>query len=521
MRKIMLIASAMSALSLPFSANAIEFDENSLECGPYAKVGIVGGVLSGVESARLDPADSEGKKHLPLIKGMPFGVTLAAGMTITPGVRAEISAMYLMNVKAEVELGKMGSDANTGTTADASAGVIRKHKKLTPPQPNIMPISIADRDIAVDIPNAAGQGNVDVRAAARIAWLKNYAGIDYYVPDSNNPQGRVVNPVLLNIPQGNPNPAGGGGRAAPAAFDILDHAQWRDVVVGITALSNANKPNVSAVKILSDKISQIYADIKPFANVASVQISETPLPDSASVDQIQNKVQELNKVLEDVRESFDGFILNAFAQPVRLNFQIPQVVQGQGQQPQAAATAQEAAAAAAIRALNDGENNGIIQLYKDLYKLQRNVALKKSMKQLGDELGVDQGQEGGCSKDKKQSDTTAEESKKEGKKGKEIEFDLHMAVGQVKLYADLFTIDSFSVYAGIGAGLAYTHGKIDGKDIKAHTGMVGSLALGVAANVADGVYMDVDAGYLYSFSKIEEKYQMNAFVASAGIRYNF
>lgn len=539
MKKIMLIASAMSALSLPLSAGAIELgEEGGLECGPYGKVGIVGGMITGVESTRLDSADPEGKKHLSLTTGIPFGGTLAAGITIAPGFRAELGFMYLRNINAEVELGKgeTGSGAantNANTNADASSDVIRKPKKLTPPQPTIMPISIADRDLGVDITNVlrnqVQQNQVDdplVRGLRRIAWLKEYAGIDYQVKDPNNPGHMMVNPVLVNIPQGDPNPVAGQQppqRAQPPAnCNILDHVQWRGIVVGIAALSNANKPNVSPVQVLSDKISQIYRDVKPFAEVAGIQVPDTVLPNSASVEQIQHKVQELNEILEEIRDSFDGYIGNAFANQIQLNFQIPQAQQQQGQgqqrQAQAQATAQEAAAAAAVRALN--ANDQIIQLYKDLVKLQRHAGIRKAMEKLAaqGEGGDDQGS---CNK---KQQAAAEDSKagssKEGK-GRETEFDLSMVVGQVKLYADLLATESFSIYGGLGAGLAYTFGKIDGVDIKGNTGMVASGALGVAINAAEGVCVDIEASYMHSFSKIEDKYSINAFVANAAVRYNF
>nr|ADV17094.1 56-kDa type-specific antigen [Orientia tsutsugamushi] len=533
MKKIMLIASAMSALSLPFSASAIELgDEGGLECGPYAKVGVVGGIITGVESARLDPADTDSKKLLPLTTSMPFGGTLAAGMTIAQGFRAELGVMYLTNITAQVEEGKVKADSGGKTKAD-SGGVtdapIRKRFKLTPPQPTIMPISIADRDFGIDIPNipqqqaqaAQPQLNDEQRAAARIAWLKNCAGIDYRVKNPNDPNGAmVINPILLNIPQGNPNPVGNPPQRAnpPAGFAIHNHEQWRHLVVGLAALSNANKPSASPVKVLSDKITQIYSDIKPFADIAGIDVPDTSLPNSASVEQIQNKMQELNDVLEELRGSFDGYISNAFANQIQLNFVMPQQVQqqqGQGQQQQAQATAREAVAAAAVRLLNG--NDQIAQLYKDLVKLQRHAGIKKAMEKLAaqqEEDAKNQG-EGDC----KQQQGTSEKSK-EGK-AKEAEFDLSMIVGQVKLYADAMITESFSIYAGVGAGLAYTYGKIDNKDIKGHTGMVASGALGVAINAAEGVYVDIGGSYMYSFSKIEEKYSINPLMASVGVRYNF
>nr|ABN04072.1 56-kDa type-specific antigen [Orientia tsutsugamushi] len=537
MKKIMLIASAMSALSLPFSASAIELgDEGGLECGPYAKVGVVGGMITGVESTRLDLADADGKKHLSLTTGIPFGGTLAAGMTIAPGFRAELGVMYLTNitaqVTAQVEEGKGKVDSRGEIKADSGGGTdapIRKRFKLTPPQPTIMPISIADRDFGIDIPNipqqqaqaAQPQLNDEQRAAARIAWLKNCAGIDYRVKNPNDPNGpMVINPILLNIPQGNPNPVGNPPQRAnpPAGFAIHNHEQWRHLVVGLAALSNANKPSASPVKVLSDKISQIYSDIKPFADIAGIDVPDTGLPNSASVEQIQSKMQELNDVLEELRDSFDGYISNAFVNQIQLNFVMPQQAQqqGQGQQQQAQATLQEAVAAAAVRLLNG--NDQIAQLYKDLVKLQRHAGIKKAMEKLAaqqEEDAKNQG-EGDC----KQQQGASEKSK-EGGKGKEAEFDLSMIVGQVKLYADLMTTESFSIYAGVGAGLAYTSGKIDGVDIKANTGMVASGALGVAINAAEGVYVDIEGGYMHSFSKIEEKYSVNALMASAGVRYNF
>nr|ACY75484.1 56-kDa type-specific antigen [Orientia tsutsugamushi] len=531
MKKIMLIASAMSALSLPFSASAIELgDEGGLECGPYAKVGVVGGMITGVESARLDPADADGKKHLSLTTKLPFGGTLAAGMTIAPGFRAELGVMYLRNISAEVESGKTGSDTDIRTDSP-----MPPRCKLTPPQPTIMPISIADRDFGVDICNMtqaeAGQRGIQVndviqRGAARIAWLKEYAGIDYHVPDPRNPQARVVNPVLLNIPQGNPNPAGQPPQRAqqPADCNILDHGQWRHIVVGITAMSNANKPSVSPIKVLSEKIVQIYRDVKPFARVAGIEVPSDPLPNSASVEQIQNKMQELNDILDEIRDSFDGCIGgNAFANQIQLNFRIPQAQQqGQGQQQQQAqATAQEAAAAAAVRVLNN--NDQIIKLYKDLVKLKRHAGIKKAMEELAAQDGGCNG--GGDNKKKRgaseDSDAGGASKGGKGKETKETEFDLSMIVGQVKLYADLFTTESFSIYAGLGAGLAYTSGKIDGVDIKANTGMVASGALGVAINAAEGVYVDIEGSYMHSFSKIEEKYSINPLMASFGVRYNF
>nr|ADW19823.1 56-kDa type-specific antigen [Orientia tsutsugamushi] len=534
MKKIMLIASAMSALSLPFSASAIELgDEGGLECGPYAKVGVIGGMITGVESARLDPTDSEGKKHLSLTTGMPFGGTLAAGMTIAQGFRAELGVMYLTNITAQVEEGKVKVDSGGKTNADSGGGTdasIRKRFKLTPPQPTIMPISIADRDFGIDIPNipqaqaqaANPQLNDEQRAAARIAWLKNCAGIDYRVKDPNNPNGpMVINPILLNIPQGNPNPAGNPPQRAqqPANFAIHNHDHWRYLVTGLAALSNANKPSASPVKVLSDKITQIYSDIKPFADIAGIDVPDTGLPNSASVDQIQRKMQEFNDVLEELRESFDGYINNAFVDQIQLNFVMPpqaqqQQGQGQQQQAQAQATAQEAVAAAAVRLLNG--NDQIVQLYKDLAKLQRHAGIKKAMEKLAaqqEEDAKNQG-EGDC----KQQQGTSEKSK-EGSK-KEAEFDLSMIVGQVKLYADVMITESVSIYAGVGAGLAYTSGKIDDKDTK-HTGMVVSGALGVAINAAEGVYVDIEGSYVYSFSKIEEKYSINPLMASAGVRYNF
>nr|QSV11985.1 56-kDa type-specific antigen [Orientia tsutsugamushi] len=532
MKKIMLIASAMSALSLPFSASAIELgDEGGLECGPYAKVGVVGGMITGVESIRLDPADADGKKHLPLITSMPFGGTLAAGMTIAQGFRAELGVMYLTNITAQVEEGKVKADSGGKTKADSGGEIkadsgggtdapIRKRPKLTPPQPTIMPISIADRDEGVDTDilaqAAAGQPQLTVeqRAAERIAWLKNYAGIDYMVPDPQNPHARVINPVLLNITQGPPNV-----QPRPRQdLNILDHVQWRHLVVGVTALSHANKPSVTPVKVLSDKITKIYSDIKLFADIAGIDVPDAGLPNSATVEQIQNKIQELNDVLEELRESYDGYLGgNAFANQIQLNFVMPQQAQqqGQGQQQQAQATAQEAVAAAAVRLLNG--NNQIEQLYRDLVKLQRHAGIKKAMEKLAaqqEEDAKNQG-EGDC----KQQQGTSEKSK-EGK-AKEAEFDLSMIVGQVKLYADVMITESFSIYAGVSAGLAYTYGKIDNKDIKGHTGMVASGALGVAINAAEGVYVDIEGSYMYSFSKIEEKYSINPLMASVGVRYNF
>nr|AAB01060.1 56 kDa type-specific antigen [Orientia tsutsugamushi] len=515
MKKIMLIASAMSALSLPFSASAIELGDEGLECGPYAKVGVVGGMITGVESSRLDSADAAGKKRLSLTTGLPFGGTLAAGMTIAPGFRAELGVMYLRNISAEVESGKTGSDA--GTRADTDSCIIQRQPKLAPPQPTIMPISIADRDYGVDLPNMpraeAAQRNIQVndavqRGARRIAWLKQYAGIDYQVRDNNG--NMRINPVLADIPQGDPHPPAGQQQRAhqPDDFDLLDHEQWRSVVVGVTAMSNANKPSVSPVKVLSDKIGQIYRDVKPFARVAGIEVPSDALPNSASIEQIQNKMQELNDVLEELRDSFDGYIGgNAFADQIQLNFVMPQQAQqqqGQGQQQQPQATAQEAVAAAAVRLLNGNEQ--IAQLYKDLFKLQRHAGIKKAMKKLA-------AQDGGC-------DGGGDNKKQGASEGKETEFDLSMIVGQVKLYADLFTTESFSIYAGLGAGVAYTSGKIDGVD-KANTGMVASGALGVAINAAEGVYVDMEGGYMHSFSKIEEKYSVNALIASAGVRYNF
>lgn len=520
----MLIASAMSALSLPFSASAIELgDEGGLECGPYARVGVVGGMITGVESTRLDSTDPEGKKHLSLTTGLPFGGTLAAGMTIAPGFRAEIGVMYLTNVKAEVESGKTNS--GTDTRADTDSPILQR-PKFTPPQPTIMPISIADRNLGVDVTNVP-QNQVQpnqvndplVRGGRRIAWLKEYAGIEYMVKDPNNPGNMMVNPVLSNIPQGNPanNP-----RAALQPCDILNHDHWRHLVVGVAALSDANKPNVSPVKVLSDKIAQIYRDVKPFAKVSGIEVPSDALPNSASVEQIQNKMQELNDILEEIRESYDGCVGgNAFADQIQLNFRIPQVQQqqqGQGQQQQQAqATAQEAAAAAAVRVLNNNEQ--IIKLYKDLVKLKRHAGIKKAMEKLAAQDG---GCDGGGDNKKKRGaseDSDSGGGAKEGK-GKETEFDLSMIVGQVKLYADFFTAESFSMYAGLGAGLAYTSGKIDDKDTK-HTGMVVSGALGVAINAAEGVYVDIEGGYMHSFSKIEEKYSVNALMANVGVRYNF
>ncbi|WP_371222832.1 type-specific antigen TSA56 [Orientia tsutsugamushi] len=522
MKKIMLIASAMSALSLPFSASAIELgDEGGLECGPYAKVGVVGGMITGVESTRLDSADADGKKHLPLTTGLPFGGTLAAGMTIAPGFRAELGVMYLRNISAEVESGKTCSGADTKVDTDFP---MHPRYKLTPPQPTIMPISIADRDFGVDVTNVP-QNQVQVnqvndplvRGVRRIAWLKQYAGVDYMVKDPNNPGQMMVNPVLLNIPQGNPanNP-----RAALQPCSILDHEHWRHLVVGVTAMSNANKPSVSPVKVLSDKIVQIYRDMKPFARVAGIEVPSDPLPNSASVEQIQNKMQELNDILDDLRDSFEGCVGgNAFAYQIQLNFRIPQAQQqGQGQQQQQAqATVQEAAAAAAVRVLNN--NDQIIQLYKDLVKLKRHAGIKKAMEKLADQDGGGDG--GGNNKKRGASEDSDAEGASKGGKGKETEFDLSMIVGQVKLYADLITTESFSIYAGLGAGLAYTYGKIDNKDIKGHTGMVASGALGVAINAAEGVYVDIEGGYMHSFSKIEEKYSVNAIMANVGVRYNF
>nr|ADH10252.1 56-kDa type-specific antigen [Orientia tsutsugamushi] len=530
MKKIMLIASAMSALSLPFSASAIELgDEGGLECGPYAKVGVVGGIITGVESARLDPADTNGKKLLPLTTSMPFGGTLAAGMTIAQGFRAELGVMYLRNISAEVEVGKgkeveVGKGKTDSSAADANtAGAVlpKLPKKITPPQPTIMSISIADRNAGVDIdilqqnPPAQRQLTVEELAAERIAWLRNYAGIEYMVQDPNNPQARMVNPMLSNIPQGPPN---ANPRQPMQPCDILNHAHWRHLVVGVAAMSNANKPSTSAVKVLGDKISQIYCDIKPFAEVAGIEVPVAPLPNSASVEQIQGKMQELGDILEALRDSFEGYIANAFANQIQLNFHIPQAQQQQGQgqqQQQGQVTAQEAVAAAAVRALN--RNEQIAQLYKDLVKLQRHAGIRKAMEKLAaqqEEDAKNQG-EGDC----KQQQGASEKSK-EGK-GKETEFDLSMIVGQVKLYADLMTTESFSIYAGLGAGLAYTYGKIDDKDIKGNTGMVVSGALGVAINAAEGVYVEIEGGYMHSFSKIEDKYSINPLMASAGVRYNF
>lgn len=523
MKKIMLIASAMSALSLPLSASAMEFgDEGGLECGPYGKVGIVGGMLSGVESNHLDSADPEGKKHLSLTTGVPFGGTLAAGMTITPGIRAEIGVMYLTNVKADVELGK----GETGANAGASAAVIRKHKKMTPPQPVIMPISIADRNIGVDVDiraQAAGgqpQLTVEERAADRIAWLKDYAGIEYMVKDPNNPGHMMVNPVLLNIPQGAPN---ANPRQAAQPCDILDHDHWRHLVVGVAAMSNANKPSTSAVKVLGDQISKIYRDIAPFAEIAHVEIPDIGLPSSASVEQIQSKMQELNEVLESVRDGLEGYVGNTFANQIQLNFRIPQQAQqqqGQGQQQQAQSTAQEAAAAAAVRVLNGNEQ--IIQLYKDIIKLQRHAGIRKAMEEFvaAQQEKEDQG-EGDCKKRNVAAENSKTDSSKE-EKGKETEFDLSMIVGQVKVYADLVTTESFSIYAGAGAGAAYTYGKIDDEELKkTNIGMVISGALGVAINAAEGVYVDIEGGYMHSFDKIDGKYSISAFMANVGVRYNF
>nr|AAL34520.1 56 kDa outer membrane protein [Orientia tsutsugamushi] len=541
MKKIMLIASAMSALSLPFSASAIELgDEGGLECGPYAKVGVVGGIITGAESARLDQADTTGKKHLSLTTSMPFGGTLAAGITITPWLRAELGFMYLRNISAEVEVGKGKVEVGKGKAdsggeikADSGGGtdapIIRKRFKLTPPQPTIMPISIADRDLAVDIPNipqaqaqaANPQLDHEQRAAARIAWLKNCAGIDYRVKDPNNPNGpMVINPVLLNIPQGNPNPAGNPPQRAnqPADFAIHNHEQWRYMVIGLAALSNANKPSDPPVKVLSDKITQIYNDVRPFADIVGIEVPNTALPNSASVEQIQNKMQELGEVLEELRDFFDGYISNAFANQIQLNFVIPQQAQqqqGQGQQQQAQATAQEAAAAAAVRLLNG--NDQIAQLYKDLVKLKRHAGFKKSMEKLAAQQEEDAKQK---EEDAKQKEGSCKKGDKEGE-SKETEFDLSMIVGQVKLYADLVATESFSIYAGVGAGLAHTYGKIDDKDIKGHTGMVASGALGVAIHAAEGVYVDIEGSYMYSFSKIEEKYSINPLTANIAVRYNF
>nr|AFM72697.1 56 kDa type-specific antigen [Orientia tsutsugamushi] len=522
MKKIMLIASAMSALSLPFSASAIELgDEGVLECGPYAKIGVVGGMVTGVESARLDPADVDCKKHLSLTTMLPFGGTLAAGMTIAPGFRAELGVMYLRNINAEVELGEGKTGSGAANAAIDTGAPIRKRFKLTPPQPTIMPISIADRDLGVDTDilaqAAVGQQQLTVeqRAEDRIAWLKNYAGIDYMVPDSQNPNARVVNPVLLNITQGAPNV----NPRPRQNLDILDHDQWRYLVVGVTALSNANKLSVSSVKVLSDKITQIYSDIRQFAKIVNIEVPGAPLPNSASVEQIQTKMQELNDVLEELRESFDGYLANAFANQIQLNFQIQQAQQQQQQQQQGQVTAQEAAAAAAVRALNGNEQ--IIQLYKDLVKLQRHAGIRKAMEKLAaQEEGDDQSQVS-CN-DKKQQ-AVAEDSKagssKEGK-NKEVELDLSMIVAQVKLYADVVATESFSIYIGGGVGVARTYGDIDGKSVK-HIGVVASGVLGVAINVADGVCVDIDGGYMHSFSKIEDKYSVNAFIANAGVRYNF
>nr|QSV11976.1 56-kDa type-specific antigen [Orientia tsutsugamushi]QSV11977.1 56-kDa type-specific antigen [Orientia tsutsugamushi] len=524
MKKIMLIASAMSALSLPFSASAIELgEEGVLECGPYGKVGIVGGMITGVESTHLDSADDEGKKHLPLTTSMPFGGTLAAGMTIAPGFRAELGVMYLRNISAEVEVGKGKTDSSAADANTAGAVLPKLPKKITPPQPTIMPISIADRNAGVDTdilqqnPPAQQQLTVEELAAERIAWLRNYAGIEYMVQDPNNPQARMVNPVLSNIPQGPPN---ANPRQAMQPCDILNHAHWRHLVVGVAAMSNANKPSTSAVKVLGDKISQIYCDIKPFAEVAGIEVPVAPLPNSASVEQIQGKMQELGDILEVLRDSFEGYIANAFTNQIQLNFHIPQAQQQQGQQQQqqqqqGQVTAQEAVAAAAVRALN--RNEQIAQLYKDLVKLQRHAGIRKAMEKLAaqqEEDAKNQG-EGDC----KQQQGASEKSK-EGK-GKETEFDLSMIVGQVKLYADVTITESLSIYAGVGAGLAYTYGKIDNKDIKGHTGIVASGALGVAINAADGVCVDIECGYMYSFSKIEEKYSINPLMASVGVRYNF
>nr|QSV11699.1 56-kDa type-specific antigen [Orientia tsutsugamushi]QSV11700.1 56-kDa type-specific antigen [Orientia tsutsugamushi]QSV11701.1 56-kDa type-specific antigen [Orientia tsutsugamushi]QSV11702.1 56-kDa type-specific antigen [Orientia tsutsugamushi]QSV11703.1 56-kDa type-specific antigen [Orientia tsutsugamushi] len=563
MKKIMLIASAMSALSLPVSASAIELgDEGGLECGPYAKVGVVGGMITGAESARLDQADATGKKHLPLTTSMPFGGTLNAGITITPWLRAELGVMYLRNISAEVEVGKGKVEVGKGKVevgkgkadsrgeikADSGGGTdapIRKRFKLTPPQPTIMPISIADRDFAIDIRNitqaqaqaAQPQLNDEQRAAARVAWLKNYAGIDYRVKDPNNPNGpMVINPVLLNIPQGNPNPVGNPPQRAnqPADFAIHNHEQWRYMVIGLAALSNANKPSDPPVKVLSDKITQIYNDIRPFADIVGIDVPNVALPNSASVEQIQNKMQELNEILEEVRDSFEGFIGgNAFANQIQLNFVIPQQAQqqqqGQGQQQQAQATAQEAAAAAAVRLLNG--NDQIVQLYKDLVKLKRHAGFKKSMDKLAAQQEEDAKQKEEDAKQKEEDAKQKEEDakqkegscKKDDKEGvsKETEFDLSMIVGQVKLYADLVATESFSIYAGVGAGVAHTYGKIDEKDIKGHTGMVASGALGVAIHAAEGVYVDIEGCYMYSFSKIEEKYSINPLTANIAVRYNF
>nr|AAL34521.1 56 kDa outer membrane protein [Orientia tsutsugamushi] len=535
MKKIMLIASAMSALSLPFSASAIELgDEGGLECGPYAKVGVVGGMITGAESARLDQADTTGKKHLPLTTSMPFGGTLNAGMTITPWLRAELGVMYLRNISAEVEVGKGKVEVGKGK-ADSGGGTdapIRKRFKLTPPQPTIMPISIADRDFGIDIRNipqaqaqaAQPQLNDEQRAAARVAWLKNYAGIDYRVKDPNNPNGpMVINPVLLNIPQGNPNPVGNPPQRAnqPADFAIHNHEQWRYMVLDLLHYQMLINLAILLSKYLSDKITQIYNDIRPFADIVGIDVPNGALPNSASVEQIQNKMQELNELLEEVRDSFEGYIGgNAFANQIQLNFVIPQQAQqqqqqGQGQQQQAQATAQEAAAAAAVRLLNG--NDQIVQLYKDLVKLKRHAGFKKSMDKLAAQQEEDAKQK---EEDAKQKEGSCKKDDKEGV-SKETEFDLSMIVGQVKLYADLVATESFSIYAGVGAGLAHTYGKIDDKDIKGHTGMVASGALGVAIHAAEGVYVDIEGSYMYSFSKIEERYSINPLMASIAVRYNF
>nr|ABN04061.1 56-kDa type-specific antigen [Orientia tsutsugamushi] len=530
MKKIMLIASAMSALSLPFSASAIELgDEGGLECGPYAKVGVVGGMITGVESARLDPADVEGKKYLSLTTGLPFGGTLAAGMTIAPGFRAEIGVMYLTNVKAEVESGKTNS--GTDTRADTDSPILQR-PKFTPPQPTIMPISIADRNLGVDVTNVP-QNQVQpnqvndplVRGGRRIAWLKEYAGIEYMVKDPNNPGNMMVNPVLSNIPQGNPanNP-----RAALQPCDILnhDHLETNSCKLGVACINQMLiSANVSPVKVLSDKIAQIYRDVKPFAKVSGIEVPSDALPNSASVEQIQNKMQELNDILEEIRESYDGCVGgNAFADQIQLNFRIPQVQRTSQQRAKGSNSSKlklqrkKQQQPAAVRVLNNNEQ--IIKLYKDLVKLKRHAGIKKAMEKLAAQDG---GCDGGGDNKKKRGaseDSDSGGGAKEGK-GKETEFDLSMIVGQVKLYADVFTTESFSIYAGLGAGLAYTSGKIDGVDIKGNTGMVASGALGVAVNAAEGVCVDIEGGYMHSFSKIEDKYSVNALMASAGVRYNF
>ncbi|KJV56563.1 outer membrane beta-barrel domain protein [Orientia chuto str. Dubai] len=507
MKKIMLIASAMSALSLPFSANAMEFGE--LECGPYARLGITGGMLGSVESST-----SSADKKISLSTSYPFGATVGAGMTIAPGFRVELNGMYLMNVTGKVEASGSKGNADSGD-ANVGATIIHKRKKLTPPQPVVMPISTDDRNRAIDIIRQVG---AQVPAQERINWLRDYAGIQYMVQDPNNPQGpQILNPMLRQIVRGNPHAV---PRAAAQDFDINDHEQWRNLVTGIALSLDANKSGISSIQVLNTQLSKIYSDIRIFAKTAGIeQVSYNNLPNSATSQQIQEAMQQVETLLEEIRESFDGFMVNAFDQRIQLGFVMPAAPAAAAGQPQPQAPTPEAVACAAVRALNGSQS--LKDLYRDLNKLRRHAGIKKAMDQLADQ---EDDQSGGGDKPLVAPCSKAGGSEEKGGKDskEEPEFDLSMIVGQIKGYADIITTESMSVYAGLGAGIAHTFGKVNGKDITTgKTGMVVSGAVGVAVNIAEGVSADIEAGYMHCFNKVEDKYQLGAYMASATIRYSF